>query len=1133
MSWPSATDYNAAVQNPQVCFRDADLRAGQAVGDLFGLPRPHSGNFADVYQVRGADGQGWAVKCFTRPVSGLRQRYQAISDHLRHAQRAFMVDFRYLEEGICVRGQWYPVVKMRWVEGFTLNAFVREQLDRPAVLDRLAHLWARLAQELRDAGMAHGDLQHGNVLLVPGSKRESLALRLIDYDGMWVPALSGTPSGEVGHPNYQHPQRLREGAYDPEVDHFPHLLIYTALRCLRVGGPALWERYDSGDNLLFREEDFRRPAHSRLLRELWALDDRDAQALVGHLLLASRGPLLVVPSLDELVDEDVVRPLTGSEEAQVHVLLGSDQRPPAAPRKSRVVVVPQPPPDPVPVPEVVAVAVAVPPPLPLAPAPAPAPVAVLVEVPVAEAAVVPEVLPAGPPPLPRPSRNSAPEVTLARPAADRPAAPGSRLDPIIAMLSRPLWLGVLGAVALGSLLLINVLLLARSRQPQTAPVAAPEPHLLPLDDVVLKGGYRHDVRIAVERDGCEEPLTVRVEGLPEGVTAPPPLTLTADHSDGKVSLLARLGAGPPPGPVHFTLWRGERKVHTLAATLTVQPVPRPSLVSVPARVSLVPGKPFVVRAEVERNGCQEPLTLHIDELPADIGQTGTPSLEPTSVTLELKPSANAKPLDVPLWNLSLRVGDDTAATQGLFMHVETAPARPAAQLRLVLPDAVRLKAGEGTDVPVQVERNGFAGPVKITLNDLPEGVTYTPATVAASGILVNVRVAAEKGAAAGRAAVKVLATPEGRGPVEAELTLVVENAGAEARRPAEPVGLPKPPQIVRFSSVDGVRLVGTLFPGSLGKKGACVLLVHDLSRHRQHDGWQRLALALQAEGHTVLSFDFRGHGDSTAVDAVFWNSPANRVLPEYRMARGNLPQAISARSFPPVYAFWLALDLAAARMYLDVLHDDRRSPVNAGNLVVIGAGEGATLALLWLGSECRRYLDPLPGAVGPADPPEGKRVIGAAWLSIDDNLGKRPLLVPAKEWARLVGQENQVPLAFLYGEKHARGAAVARTLSQAARGARNDPLADKQVIAGTGDIGQELLQPNLGTKKWLVRYAAALLEAGGKPWAGRDVLVRGSHWLLANSKIQVAKVPGGRALNPVPLDQLGLRLPSLRLQPGP
>ncbi|MHB1423283.1 MAG: bifunctional ornithine acetyltransferase/N-acetylglutamate synthase [Gemmataceae bacterium] len=334
MNWPNATDYNAAVQNPQLCFRDDDLRQGQVVGDLFGLPLPHSGNFADVYQILGGNGQSWAVKCFTRPVAGLRPRYHAISEHLRQTQRAFMVEFYFLDEAIRIRDQWLPLVKMRWVEGLRLNEFVRDQLLKPVLLERLAQMWVRLAQELRDAQMAHGDLQHGNVLLVPNTKSSSLALRLIDYDGLCVPALADRPSGEVGHPNYQHPRRLRDGGYDGDMDRFALLLIYTALRCLRVGGEDLWQRHDNQENLLFREEDFRQPRKSRLLCELWEISDRDCRNLVGHLLLASQGPLSVVPTLDELVDSSGIRPLSDREEARVNDLLDDGARAPLGKRDS-------------------------------------------------------------------------------------------------------------------------------------------------------------------------------------------------------------------------------------------------------------------------------------------------------------------------------------------------------------------------------------------------------------------------------------------------------------------------------------------------------------------------------------------------------------------------------------------------------------------------------------------------------------------------------------------------------------------------------------------------------------------------------------------------------------------------------
>src|SRR5262245_60147588 len=124
-SWPLATDYSAAVQNPAGCFADAELALGQPAADMLGLPLTYAGNYANVYKMECPESSAWAVKCFTRQVADLQQRYAAISAHLDRNRRKFAVEFRYLQEGVRVKGAWYPALKMRWVEGFTLNEFLR------------------------------------------------------------------------------------------------------------------------------------------------------------------------------------------------------------------------------------------------------------------------------------------------------------------------------------------------------------------------------------------------------------------------------------------------------------------------------------------------------------------------------------------------------------------------------------------------------------------------------------------------------------------------------------------------------------------------------------------------------------------------------------------------------------------------------------------------------------------------------------------------------------------------------------------------------------------------------------------------------------------------------------------------
>lgn len=322
MNWPLPHDFNESIQNPATSFDDPDLHSGEAVVGPAGLPLPRSGNFADVYQIRGRDGRSWAVKCFTRSVTGLDLRYKKVHEALDRAALPFTVGSSFLTSGTNVRGCWYPVVKMEWVDGLTLNQVVRKQAGNPVALETLLQMWSRLCQRLREAGIAHGDLQHGNLLLVPGTKPGTYGLKLIDYDGMHIPGLANTPSGECGHPNYQHPRRVAERVYSHDLDRFPHLLIATAIKGLAVFGPKLWERYDTGDNLLFTEQDCLKPSASRLLHELWRSNDPGLQALAGHLAIAAGKPIPQTPWLDQILPNDTVIPLLPLQRAEATAALG-------------------------------------------------------------------------------------------------------------------------------------------------------------------------------------------------------------------------------------------------------------------------------------------------------------------------------------------------------------------------------------------------------------------------------------------------------------------------------------------------------------------------------------------------------------------------------------------------------------------------------------------------------------------------------------------------------------------------------------------------------------------------------------------------------------------------------------------
>jgi formylglycine-generating enzyme required for sulfatase activity len=317
VSWPSGKDYCEAVQNLRAVAGDEELRAGQPKCDASGYPLVWHGGFADVYRIDCPSGNTCAMKCFTCDVADRQRRYREIAAHLKRVQLPFTVDFEYLQRGLRIRGEWFPVVKMQWVEGRTLNRFIEESLDDPKTLRQLLGLWPKLARQLRENQIAHADIQHGNVLLTP------LGLQLIDYDGMYVPALADVPSGELGHGAYQHPWRAKQNIYNADVDRFSHLAIDATIRCLIVGRRGLWRRLNNNDPdaLLFRKTDFENPADSAVFRALWNMDDAQARAMVGRLALACAQPPEQSPWLDEVAVDGRVFPLSHAEECRVECLL--------------------------------------------------------------------------------------------------------------------------------------------------------------------------------------------------------------------------------------------------------------------------------------------------------------------------------------------------------------------------------------------------------------------------------------------------------------------------------------------------------------------------------------------------------------------------------------------------------------------------------------------------------------------------------------------------------------------------------------------------------------------------------------------------------------------------------------------
>jgi hypothetical protein len=297
-AWPDLTEYHEAVQHPQRAFADPGLKAVTLELDRFGMPKPATGGNAVVYKAREPGGilsfkKTWAIRCFLRPISDHAERYEAISRHLRRVRLPYDVNFQFLKQGIQIRSKWFPIVKMQWADGDLLHSHIEKHLRYPSSLAALRAKWVTLVRHLEAAQVAHGDLQQGNILVRGGS------IQLVDYDGMWVPALKGRHATETGHRAYQHPER-GERDYGLEIDRFSALVIYLSLAALERD-TTLWERFHTGDNLIFVREDFQQFGRSPIWQQLRRIGSREIDQLAAALAAMVQQHPMKVGNLDTVL----------------------------------------------------------------------------------------------------------------------------------------------------------------------------------------------------------------------------------------------------------------------------------------------------------------------------------------------------------------------------------------------------------------------------------------------------------------------------------------------------------------------------------------------------------------------------------------------------------------------------------------------------------------------------------------------------------------------------------------------------------------------------------------------------------------------------------------------------------------
>ena len=283
MQFPLITEYVRAIEEAS---ENLDKLAHLTpVLDNHGEPFRSSGAFAVVFKMKDEQtGKCYALKCFTEDQTGRAEAYQKIAEELDMVDSTYVTSVKYLENEIFVdstcENEEFPVLLMDWVEGETMETYIANNYQNEHAMSMLCYRFCKLAAWLRLQPFAHGDIKPDNIMVRPDG-----SLTLVDYDGMFVPAMKGGISPTLGTKDFCHPLRTVND-FDETIDDFSLASIALSLKALSLK-PTLLKEFGASDRLIFSADDYRDLGNSKVIVSLQTLfNDPDFLKLYALFLLA-------------------------------------------------------------------------------------------------------------------------------------------------------------------------------------------------------------------------------------------------------------------------------------------------------------------------------------------------------------------------------------------------------------------------------------------------------------------------------------------------------------------------------------------------------------------------------------------------------------------------------------------------------------------------------------------------------------------------------------------------------------------------------------------------------------------------------------------------------------------------------
>ncbi|MBO5296934.1 MAG: hypothetical protein J6B03_04990 [Candidatus Homeothermus sp.] len=271
---PSISEILDSVSVPAL-IKDEIIRNGNFEKSSRGVIY-YSGGFTVVFPVD-ANGQKWAFRCWHTEMGNVRERFKVISDYINQLNSSYFCNFYYCDSGLIVDGKIFPTTRMDWVNGMTINQYIIENASNKELMLSLADKFLVMTDSLHKHHIAHGDLQHGNIIVTDAGD-----IRLVDYDSLFVPGLDGMSDIIIGKAEYQHPKRKQIKISSEKLDYFSELVIYLSILAI-AHKPSIIRDFSIEDSLLFQANDWNDFERSPIYTALKGIGNDDISLLIDVL----------------------------------------------------------------------------------------------------------------------------------------------------------------------------------------------------------------------------------------------------------------------------------------------------------------------------------------------------------------------------------------------------------------------------------------------------------------------------------------------------------------------------------------------------------------------------------------------------------------------------------------------------------------------------------------------------------------------------------------------------------------------------------------------------------------------------------------------------------------------------------